>query len=232
MNVDTPNFTQIPNEFLDRWMPHLGDAELKVVLAVMRLTFGFHRESVRASITTLHEMTGLSRQGVINGGDAAQEHGILERKVDGGVTIWKIVFSDAVLPATKPKPLPETEEGIPTKEKLTKEENNRRYRIAEAIAQVTGINLKLNRGRLMVEAGRLSGESTVTPDKIIKDYSPGGLWYRCFPGVNGSRPQVGQIRSTWGSLTPVKGLAKPQERPTDSLSDINFENVRSEDHAG
>lgn len=226
MNIDTPNYSQIPNEFLDKWMPHLGDAELRVILAVMRLTFGFHRQTVRASITTIHEMTGLSRQGVMNGGAAAQEHGILEKQTDGGVTIWKIVFSDAVLPE------PVVKEGEakepPKKPKLTKEENSRRWAIANAIAQVTGINLSLNKGRLLVEAGRLSQEESVTPDRIITDYGPGGIWYRCFPGVNGSRPQVGQIRTTWGALIPAKAQSKAQERATDSLSDISFENVRVE----
>jgi hypothetical protein len=42
-----PNTTQVPNVVLDRWMTSMSGAEIKVVLYVVRRTFGFRRTSDR-----------------------------------------------------------------------------------------------------------------------------------------------------------------------------------------
>jgi hypothetical protein len=39
----SPTYTQIPDEFFDRVMCHLSDAELRVLLYIMRRTFGFKK---------------------------------------------------------------------------------------------------------------------------------------------------------------------------------------------
>lgn len=64
--IQQPNFTTIPNVILDH-MDSLSDAELRVVLAVCRKTFGWRKEHDVLSITQLEQLTGLSRQGVVNG---------------------------------------------------------------------------------------------------------------------------------------------------------------------
>jgi hypothetical protein len=95
---DNPNYTQIPNDLLGDgseggMMADMTMAELKIVLALSRLTFGYHRDSVRASLTTLQRMTGLSRQSVIDGATRAENRGLVERKNDGGVTQWSILVT-------------------------------------------------------------------------------------------------------------------------------------------
>lgn len=40
-----PNYTQIPNQFLDNWLPHLTGSETKVLLYVFRRTFGFQKRN-------------------------------------------------------------------------------------------------------------------------------------------------------------------------------------------
>jgi len=101
---DKPNYTQIPNSILGDIQPgnkadpglleKLEGSELKVLLVIYRLTFGFHQESRRASLKLIQEMTGLSKQGVFNAAKSLEEkHGLIERKQDGGVTLWKAVVN-------------------------------------------------------------------------------------------------------------------------------------------
>ena len=48
-----PNFTQIPNVFFDEWLGDLGKGELKVLLYVMRRTYGFQKNKDRISLSQL-----------------------------------------------------------------------------------------------------------------------------------------------------------------------------------
>lgn len=79
MGVDKPNYTQMPNLLLDDLLMQMGEAELKVTIALSRLTFGYHRDRVEISLSHLQEITHLSRQGVINGINAGLERGTIER---------------------------------------------------------------------------------------------------------------------------------------------------------
>jgi hypothetical protein len=63
-----PNTCQVPNVLLDKVMPRIGNASLRVLLAITRFTYGFGDPSPRKiSYTRLQRATGLSRQGVANG---------------------------------------------------------------------------------------------------------------------------------------------------------------------
>lgn len=91
MPFKSPNYTQAPNEFFDEIMRDLGYAELKVVLAVIRMTFGFHRKSAKATLTTMCRMTGLTRYAVLEGAKKAEERGLIERNyTDTGELIWVV----------------------------------------------------------------------------------------------------------------------------------------------
>lgn len=62
-----PNTCQVPNVLLDKVMPRIGDASLRVLLAITRFTYGFGDPQPRKiSDTRLQRATGLSR-GVANG---------------------------------------------------------------------------------------------------------------------------------------------------------------------
>jgi len=101
--IDTPNYTQIPNALLGDvakgnkanpgLMASLEGSQLKVFLAVCRLTFGFHQVERRASLTMIQQFTGLSRQGVINASNELEELNLIERMQDGGVTLWRVVVN-------------------------------------------------------------------------------------------------------------------------------------------
>lgn len=83
MRIFAPNYTQIPNDILDRWMPHLGEAELKVLFAIMRKTLGWHKVRDRISISQLSEMTGLLRETIISATKSLQSKGAIIKEVVG-----------------------------------------------------------------------------------------------------------------------------------------------------
>lgn len=82
MAITAPNYTQIPNEILDA-MDTMTPAAFKVLIAICRRTFGWHKTRDVISLSQLVETTGLSRTAVQAGIMAAIERGLLERvKVD------------------------------------------------------------------------------------------------------------------------------------------------------
>ena len=62
-----PNTAQVPNVLLDQIMPKIKNTSLRVALAVVRFTYGFQKKADKISLTQLQRITGLSRQGVVNG---------------------------------------------------------------------------------------------------------------------------------------------------------------------
>jgi DNA-binding MarR family transcriptional regulator len=76
---ESPNHTQVPNDLFEKHLRNMKEAELKVILALMRQTLGYHREKVIFSITKICQMTGLSHNGVTSGARSAQKHGFVKR---------------------------------------------------------------------------------------------------------------------------------------------------------
>jgi hypothetical protein len=62
-----PNTCQVPNVLLDEIMPRIGGVALKVLLAIVRQTYGFGVPSRQIGLKKLSKLTGLSVQGVLNG---------------------------------------------------------------------------------------------------------------------------------------------------------------------
>src|SRR6266481_8505300 len=59
-----PNITPVPNVLFDCVFLNLRPGALRVLLAVVRLTYGWQKVSDRISYTQLQKVTGLSRAGV------------------------------------------------------------------------------------------------------------------------------------------------------------------------
>lgn len=72
-----PRFTMIPDVLLDRQLPELGHAELKVLLVIMRKTYGWQKDADRISLSQLAELTGLSRQSVSTATQTLEERGYI-----------------------------------------------------------------------------------------------------------------------------------------------------------
>jgi hypothetical protein len=86
---EAPRFTQVPDQLFDVLMPELSESELKVLLYVVRRTFGFGKSADAISINqmingittregrVLDRGTGLSRSSVRRGVAGLVEKGIL-----------------------------------------------------------------------------------------------------------------------------------------------------------
>jgi len=73
-------FTRTPNYFFDEVLPSIDNlAEVKVVLAVIRKTVGWHHATKTITISELQALTGLSRQAVIDGVNSALENELIDR---------------------------------------------------------------------------------------------------------------------------------------------------------
>lgn len=88
----SPNYTQVPNEFLDNVLPEgLSKAELTVCLVLMRETFGFHRSCTELlTVDELQARTGLSRTAVVSGLKEAMERGYVGRRRQGDGTVYEV----------------------------------------------------------------------------------------------------------------------------------------------
>ncbi len=84
-----PSYTMIPDEFFDEIVPHISEAELRVLLYIFRRTFGFKKESDTISLTQLVEGirtadgrvldkgTGMARSACARGVKGLAEKGII-----------------------------------------------------------------------------------------------------------------------------------------------------------
>lgn len=50
---DRPTTTPVPDDLFDRWLPHLSEAELKVLLYIIRRTLGFKKDADAISLSQL-----------------------------------------------------------------------------------------------------------------------------------------------------------------------------------
>ena len=91
---ESPNYTQAPNDLFDTYLKDMDLAELKVVLAVIRNTMGWHRDNFQMSIRKMAELTGLSIASVQAGAKAAEVRGLIQKNVEGqNSTYWTAVIS-------------------------------------------------------------------------------------------------------------------------------------------
>lgn len=84
-SIPAPNYTQIPNAIFDLMADkdaNLKEAELRVILAIARKTFGWHKKRDKISLSQLEAATAMTRKSVKSGLDAAIERGIVRRTPD------------------------------------------------------------------------------------------------------------------------------------------------------
>lgn len=88
-----PNHTQTPNTFFDESLRQIKTlAELKIVLAVIRQTFGWQKDADAISVSQLQKMTGLTRESVTIGVQAAIEHGFIARRPFKNTFLYSLVI--------------------------------------------------------------------------------------------------------------------------------------------
>jgi phage replication O-like protein O len=83
MRIPAPNHTQTPNDLFDHWLPHLNESELKVLLVIIRKTFGWHRVHDIISLSQLQHFTGLSETSVLGAIKSLIQKGVIRKEVVG-----------------------------------------------------------------------------------------------------------------------------------------------------
>lgn len=233
---EIPNHTQTPNSFFDIVMPQLKSiAELKVILAITRLTFGWQKRADRISMSQLRKVTGLTHQGVQNGIDLAIEHGFIERQPSGQAFIYCLKLVNEIDQSSKltsqvnrlvneidwsanllsvndipPTSLPNrlvNEIDTPKKGKR-KERDPHRDELFEALASVCRIDWKLCTAQ---QRGALNQSVKVLRDagRTPHEVRQVGEWWFAYDwrGRKGEAPKPSQIREVWAqAFSPVRNL--------------------------
>jgi phage replication O-like protein O len=131
---NSPNYTQTPNDLFDSIMKRLSESELKVAMAIVRKTFGYHKKYDAVSLSQLEEMTGLSRSACSVGVSSLIAMGLVKIVGTGkrGVSIYELVVnsyqSEIATSQTADYTEIATSTGsnlLPTKEKVKKEKKNK-----------------------------------------------------------------------------------------------------------
>lgn len=91
--INPPGYTQLPNVVLDN-MSEMGDAELRIVLAICRKTFGWQKTYDTLSLTQLEKLTGLSRPSVVSGTEAAINNGWVTRNKKGNSFEYRLLVKE------------------------------------------------------------------------------------------------------------------------------------------
>lgn len=125
--VPAPNFTQAPNALFDEWLPLLKLVELRVLMVILRKTFGWHKIRDRISLSQLEKCTGSQRRDIIKATDKLQKLGLITKEVVGEMgdqdTFYELVVQeDSKKSYQCESHTPPSVNLTPTKEtKLTKE---------------------------------------------------------------------------------------------------------------
>lgn len=98
MAFAAPNYTQVPNDFFDQVVPTLKEGELRVLIVMMRQTFGWWKKWDKISLGQLEKKTGMCRDAVNNALRSLIEKGLLEKKQVGPNGAQKTWYSIRVEP--------------------------------------------------------------------------------------------------------------------------------------
>lgn len=93
MRIPAPNHTQTPNDLFDHWLPLLSEGELKVLLVIMRKTFGWHKTHDAISASQLSKYTGMLEETVIKAARSLQSKGVITREVVGPAGKQQTIYS-------------------------------------------------------------------------------------------------------------------------------------------
>lgn len=85
MGIDG-GWTKTPNVILEA-MPEMGQAELKLTVVLVRMTYGYHEDSVRLTYDDMVEAANLSRGGLSNAISAIEKRGFFRR---GNKSMWYV----------------------------------------------------------------------------------------------------------------------------------------------
>ena len=226
MTDSASTYTKLPNWIIEA-MPTLGNAELRVLLAIARKTIGHQKERDRISVSQIVDMTGLTSRNAQHAVTALLEKGLIERETAGKQTFYYTlntisprdtdqnhVPSDPMsLRDTEPYPLGTQLEVKPyplgtTQKKDLKEKRKNMDASADhnsffvTVAEACRVDLSLctdrQKGQIAQAVKKLT-KAGKTPEEIPKvlDY-----WYTIdWRGKKGDAPRPDQLIEVWHPAT-------------------------------
>lgn len=96
MKISPPNYTQSPNICYDEIFKTLKEGELRVILVIIRQTFGWHKPADRISLSQLAEKSGMERKSVCRSLNSLIEKGLVIKNKFGDPGKERCYFSLAV----------------------------------------------------------------------------------------------------------------------------------------
>ena len=94
--IKSPNYTQIPNDYLDTIMQTLSGAENLVILTIMRKTFGWQKKRDRISYRQIAELSGIGSYTTIKKALVSlTEKGLIAASNDGKFISYEINIENA-----------------------------------------------------------------------------------------------------------------------------------------
>lgn len=187
---DSPNYTQTPNELFDALLPDLSLAELKVTLAIIRQTFGWHRDSHELSISFLMKASGLSRQAVVDGLERALARGYVKREKAGKTFRYWLQVNDLDSQGTGPSTVKEVDRSSvngsdPKKEREEKERKERSSGVRREEIQKVWDHYRTQRTANVQRASELPAAPPVDETKIIREALKVATVAECCKAIDG-----------------------------------------------
>ena len=122
MSLPAPNYTQAPNLFFDEIFKNLTEGELRVVLVLVRQTFGWHKQYDRISLSQMAEKTGMARTSICRSLNSLLAKGIVQKKKIGDPGKERCFYTLSV-EAIQQEPL-DPDDGIESEEEMALFSNN------------------------------------------------------------------------------------------------------------
>jgi len=129
-----PEWTQVPNRFFEM-LPEMEASEISVTLIMIRNTYGFHCGNFKMGINKIAAATGLSRNAVKAGAEAAEKRGTFRRTNPENQTEaeWELIIDQPVTmvtecpgdgqPVTNPGSMNDPQVGIKEIKEIIKKES-------------------------------------------------------------------------------------------------------------
>jgi len=164
MGIPAPNYTQVPNHIFDV-MADMQGSELKVVMAVCRKTFGWHKKRDKLSLSQLIELTGLARHSVLTGIELAIERGILAKTADPSDNLGGFFF-ELVIIEEQAQSDPSTSAKIAPVQKL--HQCNNQTDTSAKIALPTSAKIALTKERVQRKEKKHGDGARAAPNRVIE----------------------------------------------------------------
>lgn len=79
-DTQAPNYTQIPNVFIDYWMSRLTMPEFIILMVIARNTFGWHVKKTELSLNAICNVSSIEKKAVLRALSSLEKRGLITSK--------------------------------------------------------------------------------------------------------------------------------------------------------